>query len=71
MQIGKTKTASNLLKVDYYHWDELALKFIYFYFMSIFILLTRRKATEAQIHGVGNYPDLLAEMPIYCYPLVI
>ena len=30
-------------------------------FISIFILLTRRKATEALIHRVGNYPDLLPE----------
>ena len=34
-----------------------------FYFISIFILLTRRKATEALMHRVGNYPDLLPEMP--------
>ena len=39
--------------------------------ISIFILLTRRKATEALIHRVGNYPDLLSEMPRYCYPLKI
>ena len=31
--------------------------FYYFYFISIFILLTRRKATEALIHRVSNYPD--------------
>ena len=42
-----------------------------FYFISIFILLTRRKATEALIHRVGNYPDLLPEMLRYCCPLVI
>ena len=30
-----------------------------FYFISIFILLTRMKATEALIHRVSNYPDLL------------
>ena len=29
----------------------------FFIFISIFILLTRRKATEALIHRVGNYPD--------------
>ena len=45
--------------------------FIYFYFISIFILLTRRKATEALIHRVGNYPDLLPEIPRYCCLLVI
>ena len=32
-----------------------------FYFICIFILLTRRKATEALRHRVGNYPDLLPE----------
>ena len=45
--------------------------FFIFIFMSIFILLTRRKATEALIRRVGNYPDLLPEMPRYCCPLVI
>ena len=43
--------------------------FIYlFYFISMFILLTRRKATEALIHRVGNYSDLLPEIPRYCCP---
>ena len=50
---------------------NLICLFIYFYFISIFILLTRRKATEALIHRVGNYPDLLPEIPRYCCPLVI
>ena len=44
---------------------------LFFIFISIFILLTRRKATEALIHRVSNYPDLLPEMPRYCCPLVI
>ena len=43
----------------------------FFLFISIFILLTRRKATEALIHRVSNYPDLLPEIPKYCCPLVI
>ena len=36
---------------------------LFIYLISIFILLTRRKATEALIHRVGNYPDLLPEVP--------
>ena len=51
--------------------DCIFILFFYFYFISIFILLTRRKATEALIHRVGNYPDLLLEIPRYCCPLVI
>ena len=39
------------------------------FLFSIFVLLTRRKATEALIHRVGNYPDLLPEIPRYCCPL--
>ena len=39
-----------------------------FYFISIFILLTRRKATVALIHRVGNYPDLLP-YPCFYNPL--
>ena len=45
--------------------------FIFIYLISIFILLTRRKAMEALIHRVGNYPYLLPEMPRYCCPLEI
>ena len=40
--------------------------FIYFYFMSLFILLTHRKATKSLIHRVSSYPNLLLEMPRYC-----
>ena len=39
---------------------------LFFLLFSTVILLTRRKATEALIHRVGNYPDLLPEMPRYC-----
>ena len=42
-----------------------------FYFISIFILLTCRKATEALIHRVSNYANLLLEMKKYCCPLEI
>ena len=45
--------------------------FIFIYFISICILLTRRKATEALLHRVGNYPNLLLEVPRYCCSLVI
>ena len=31
-------------------------KILFIYFISIFILLTRRKATEALMHRIGNYP---------------
>ena len=48
------------------------LQKIYFLiFISMFILMTRRKATEALIHRVSNYHDLLPKMPRYCCPLVI
>ena len=46
-------------------------KRIQFFFISILILLTCRKATEALIHRVSDYPNLLPEMPKYCCPLVI
>ena len=45
--------------------------FFFLSFISIVILLTRRKATEALIHRVSNYPDLLPEMPRYCCPVEI
>ena len=46
--------------------DESDDFFYFIYFISIFILLTRRKATEALIR-----PDLLPEIPRYYYPLVV
>ena len=42
-----------------------------FYFISVFILMTSRKATETLINRVSNYPDLLPEMPRYCCPVEI
>ena len=39
-----------------------------FQLISTFILLTRRKATEALIRKVSIYPELLPEMPRYCCP---
>ena len=44
---------------------------LFILFISIFILLTCRKATEALINRVSNYLDLLSEMPRYCCLLVI
>ena len=49
-------------------WQCQACLFYFIYFIFIFIF---RKATEALIHRVGNYPDLLPEIPRYCCPLVI
>ena len=46
-------------------------QFLFIYFISIFILLTRRKAMEELIHRISNYPHLLPEMSRYCCPLVI
>ena len=43
----------------------------FFIFISIFILLTHKKATEVRIHKVSNYPNLLPEMPRYYCPLEI
>ena len=59
-----------LIETTFARNDTFIYLFI-FYFISIFILLTCRKAMEALIHRVNNYPDLLPEMPRYCCPLVI
>ena len=48
-----------------------SIKTVLLKLISIFILLIHRKATEALIHRVSNYPDLLPEIPRYCRPLVI
>ena len=57
--------------VTYQIKHQMMIFLLFFYFISIFILLSCRKATEALIHRVSNYPDLLPEMPRYCCPLVI
>ena len=44
---------------------------LYYFIISIFILLARTKATEALTYRVSNYPNLLSEMPRYCCPLEI
>ena len=41
----------------------------FFHFISIFIFLTRRKATEMLIYKASNFPDLLPKMPKYCCPV--
>ena len=59
--IRKASSKINKSKLNYN--SQLIVQF---YFISIFILLTRRKAMEPLIHRVSNYPDLLPEMPRYC-----
>ena len=49
----------------------ILIYYYFIYFISIFILLTRRKATEVLIRRVSNYPNLLPEMPRYCCSLEI
>ena len=45
--------------------------YLFFYFILLFILLTRKKVTEALIHKVTNYLNLPPEMPKYCCLLEI
>ena len=47
--------------------------FTFLHFISIFILMTRRNATEALYIGkqLSNYPHQLPEMPRYCCPIEI
>ena len=45
---------------------NLRCYFYFIYYISIFILLVRRKAMEARIYRAGNYLDLPLEMPRYC-----
>ena len=40
-----------------------------FDYIFIFILLNRKKAREARIRRVSDYPNLLPEMPKYCCSL--
>ena len=71
LKIVLTVHAINIYLTESKTQKNATLFILFIYFISIFILLTRRKATEALIHRVGNYPDLLPEMPRYCCQLVI
>ena len=58
------------LELQIYHLDKL---FIYLLLFILFLYLSPNlpESDEALIHKVSNYPDLLAEIPRYCCPLVI
>ena len=46
----------------------------YFFFFFFYLYIYPPDSQESDggaIHRVSNYPDLLPEMPRYCYPLVI
>ena len=45
--------------------------FLFFYFNLYIYPPDSQESDGGAIHRVGNYPDLLPEMPRYCCPLVI
>ena len=46
--------------------------FFYFIYFNLYIYPPDSQESDGgAIHRVGNYPDLLPEMPRYCCPLVI
>ena len=51
--------------------SRILCRLIYLFYLCIYPLGYRRKATEVLIERPSNYPDLLPEMPRYCCPLEI
>ena len=51
---------SFIVKIDY----KIIVFLFYSYFISIFILLIPKKATETLIHKVSNYQDLLPDFAV-------
>ena len=50
----------------------LIIFFILFIYFNLYIYPPDSQESDGgAIHRVGNYPDLLPEMPRYCCPLVI
>ena len=48
------------------------LSFFFFFYFNLYIYPPdSQESDRGAIHRVGNYPDLLPEMPRYCCPLVI
>ena len=46
--------------------------FIFYFYFNLYIYPPdSQESDRGAIHRVGNYPDLLPEMPRYCCPLVI
>ena len=46
--------------------------FLFFFYFNLYIYPPDSQESDGgAIHRVGNYPDLLPEMPRYCCPLVI
>ena len=55
-----------LLFITFYRIVGKKKFYLFIYLISIFILLTHRKAMEVLIHRASNYPDMLLKMPSYC-----
>ena len=62
--LGKNRNPNEEMSVD----DDI---FFYFYFNLYIYPPDSQESDGGAIHRVGNYPDLLPEMPRYCCPLVI
>ena len=45
--------------------------FYFFYFYLYIYPPDSQESDGGAVHRVGNYPNLLPEMPRYCFPLVI
>ena len=66
---------NNLLPKVFADYFTLVSKCHSYFFLILFLYFilpdSQVKATEALIHRVSNYPDLLQDMPRYYCPLVI
>ena len=61
-----------LENVYFSSWQSRVAIVFFFFFFNLYIYPPDSQESDGgAIHRVGNYPDLLPEMPRYCCPLVI
>ena len=63
---------NRILEIDFFYQIQFLKNFFYFYlFIYLFYLYIylpdSQESDGGAIHRVGNYPDLLPEMPRYCW----
>ena len=69
---GKYIYIEGVLGTTYSSEFSMVFSFIFiFYFYLYLYPPDSQESDEGAIHRVSNYPDVLAEMPRYCCPLVI
>ena len=73
-KIKNEKIFGYIFKILTFRTKQSVAAFVFCFFMFFYLylyFLDWEESDGGAIHRVGNYPDLLPEMPRYCCPLVI